>query len=631
MFITGYILRVNLSTRNITKTKMSHETYRKYFGGRGLIVKYLLKELKPRIDPLGPENKLIFAAGLLTGSGLPGTGRNSVGAKSPLTGGYGDSEAGGFWGVELKKAGFDAIIIEGVSPSPVYLWIKDGQVEILEAEHIWGKKTAEADKLIKRELGDQHIKIAQIGVAGENLVRYANIAHDLTHFAGRCGLGAVMGSKRLRAIAVRGTAAKNIFNPIRIKELSKWLMQNYKEKASLFHNLGTSGLVSILNEMGGLPTRNFTSGTFEGADRISGETLKKTIYIKSETCHSCPIRCKRVVAAKEPYSIDPSYGGPEYESIASFGSLLGIDDLAAVAKANELCNSYGIDTISTGASIAFAMECFEKGIITRKDTGFQLRFGNTKAMLGVIEHIVHKKGIGKLLSEGVKRASQVIGRETSHFALHVKGQELPMHEPRLKSGLGLGYMVSPTGADHCHNIHDTYFNVTVDSVEPLGILNPIPLDDIGEDKMRLLAYYGNWRHFGNCALCCIFVPWSFRHMVSAVEAVTGWSTSLLELLKVGERAVNLCRIFNVREGFGREDDMLPNRWYEDTFGEGPLKGVTFVKKDLEDARQTYYGIMGWDTNGVPIPGKLADLDISWALPYVYRHYNNKALLPVDYS
>jgi len=611
------VLRVNLSNKSISIEELGEDFYRKYFGGRGLIVYYLLTELEPGIDPLGPDNKLIFAGGPLTGAPLAGAGRSSVGAKSPLTGAYGDSEAGGFWGAELKKAGFDAVIIEGKSPSPVYLWIKDEKAEIRDASHIWGKKTAEVQDILKQELGDGRVRIAQIGAAGENLVSYANIAHDLTHFAGRTGMGAVMGSKNLKAVAVRGTKKVELVDSDAVKELSQWMAQNFKKKALHFHELGTASLVNILNEAGGLPTRNFTSGTFEGAGRISGEALKETIFVKSETCYFCPIRCKRVVKASEPYEVDPIYGGPEYETIASLGSLLGIDNLTAVAKGNELCNAFGLDTISTGVSIAFAMECYEKGLLTKEETGgIELSFGNADAVLELIEQIAYKRGFGRLLSEGVKKAAEKIGKGSSKFAMHVKGQEIPMHEPRLKQGLGIGYMVSPTGADHCHNIHDTYFSASAELIKPLGLLNPIPLQDIGEEKMRLLAYFGNWRHFGNCALLCMFVPWSYKQVVKMVEAVTGWETSLWELLKVGERAATLCRIYNIREGFTKDDDMLRDRWIKESFREGPLKGVKFTKEDLEQARLNYYGIMGWDENGVPTRGKLIDLGISWAQKYI---------------
>ncbi len=613
MTVAGTILRINLTDGTVMKDNPEENFYRHYFGGRGLISYFLLNEMKGGEDPLGPKNKLIFSCGPFVGTAIPGSGRNSVGAKSPLTGGYGDSEAGGFWGAELKQAGYDAIILEGKAEKPVYIWIQDGKVEIRDAEHLWGKKTAEAEEQIKEELGENRARVAQIGVAGENMVSYANIVNDLTHFYGRTGMGAVMGSKKVKAIAVKGNNKLKPADPEGVKELVQFMANNFKEKVNHFHEYGTAFMVNALNHVGGLPTKNFLRGTFDGADKISGETMKETIFIKNETCYACPVRCKRVVEVKEPYQVDSVYGGPEYETLASLGSLLEIDNLAAIAKGNEICNAYGFDTISAGVTIAFAMECYEKGLITKEDTdGLEVKFGNAEVMLELLEQIALKKGFGKLLSEGSKKAADKFGGDASKYAMHIKGQEIPMHEPRFKSGLGIGYMVSPTGADHCHNIHDTYFDTSADAIKPLGILEPIPLQDIGKEKMRLLGYFGNWRHFGNCAHLCMFVPWNFKQAVKMVEATTGWTTSLWEILRIGERAATLSRIFNIREGFGAEDDILKDRWYEEVFEEGPYKGFKFTKTELEKARDCYYGVMGWDKDGIPTEGKLIDLGIDWA-------------------
>lgn len=611
MGINGKILRVNLSNRSIKIETPSETEYRTCFGGRGFVAYHLLKELPAGIDPLGPENKLIFATGPITGAPVAGSGRNSVGAKSPLTGGYGDSEAGGFWGVELKKAGYDAIIIEGQADKPVYLWIHDGEVEIRDASSIWGMKTADVEEKLKSELGDKRIRICQIGIAGEKLIPYACITNDLTHFAGRTGLGAVMGSKKLKAIAVRGNKTLEYSDREKLSELGKWMSKKYMDLAGHLYDRGTGNVLLPLNIAGGLPTRNFREGVFEGAEKISGETIRDTILIKRENCYACPIRCKRVVETKEPYKVDPRYGGPEYETLGSLGSLCGIDNLEAICKGNELCNAYGLDTISTGVSIAFAMECFEKGILTTQDTGgMALNFGNAEAMLTLIEQIVNRSGLGKILAQGVKKAADQIGNGAEELAMHVKGQEIPMHEPRLKFGLGLGYAVSPTGADHCHNIHDTYFTNNVDSVKPLGVLEPMALSDLSSKKVRLTTYFINWRHFGNCAVYCYFVPWSFQQIVEMVEAITGWKTSLWEILKIGERANTLTRAFNIREGFTSDDDRLKSR-FSQPLPSGPLKGVKIKPEDLEYALKLYYGMMGWDNNGKPTLGKLEELGIGW--------------------
>ena len=380
----GEILRVDLSRGTISVDRPSADFYRQYVGGRGFISYFLLRELGAGTDALSPENKLIFANGPVTGVPIAGSGRNSVGAKSPLTNGYGDAEVGGYWGAELKHAGYDAIIVEGKSEDPVYLWIKDGKAEIKDAKHLWGKTTGECQKLIQEELGDEHIRVAQIGLAGEKLVRYACIINDLSHAAGRTGMGAVMGSKNLKAVAVRGHSKVALSEPGVVSSLAKWFRENFKliKRTAGLSKDGTAGLLLGLNVAGGLPTRNFQQGVFEGADKISGDAMKAGILVGQRGCYSCIVRCKPEVASGEPYNVDPAYGGPEYETLASLGSCCGIDNLEAIAKGNEICNADGLDTISTGASIAFAMECFGRGILTEKDTGgLKLNFGNAPAMV----------------------------------------------------------------------------------------------------------------------------------------------------------------------------------------------------------------------------------------------------------
>ena len=613
----GKVLRVDLSQSSISVEEPGDDFYRCHLGGRGFISHYLLKELRPGIDPLSPENKLIFATGVVTGAPVGGSGRNSVGGKSPLTNAYGDAEVGGYWGAELKFSGYDAIIVEGKAERPAYIWINDSQVEIRDARHLWGKATAHCQSIIQEELGDAAIRTAQIGPAGENLVRYACIINDLSHAAGRTGMGAVMGSKNLKAIAVRGHNRPPLAEPERIESLQNWLGQNFMKLCGALYDQGTAvGLLS-LNRRGGLPTRNFQEGVFEGAEKISGRVIRDTILVKRRGCYACPIRCKREVALEDPYQVDPVYGGPEYETVASLGSDCGVDDLGAIAKGGELCNAYGLDTISTGASIAFAMECFERGILTVGDTeGLDLHFGNAQAMVQLVEMIARRKGIGGLLAEGVARAAREIGRGAEEFALHVKGQELPMHEPRYKQGLGLGYAVSPTGADHCHNIHDDMFareSPQLEELKALGVLEPLPCHDLSPAKVRMLAYYVHWRHLLNCLVWCMFVPFNYNQIVELVQAATGWNTTTWELMKAGERCATMTRAFNIREGLGKEDDTLPQRFFA-PFTSGPLKGISIDPRKLDRARTNYYSMMGWDRiNGVPTQEKLEELGIDWVL------------------
>lgn len=614
--ITGQLLRVRLSSREVCAERLPAVFSHTYFGGEGFVAYFLLTEVPRGADPLGPENKIIFANGPLTGGPVAGGGRNAIGAKSPLTGALGTSEVGGYWGAELKKVGWDALVVEGRADRPVYLYIKDGQVEIRDASHLKGLPTARAHELLKGECADEGVRVCQIGPAGENLVPFACVTCDLTHFAGRTGVGAVMGSKNLRAIVVRGTGAVKPHDENTVWRLARWMGEQGLKKTAALSRLGTASVFLPYHLLGGLPTRNFREGQFEAAEKLSGERLRDTYLVGQDTCSGCPVRCKRVVSIRGPYQVDPVYGGPEYESITALGPCCGVDSLEAVCKANELCNAYGLDTISTGVTIAFAMECFENGMLTPQDTGgVKLTFGNHEAMLALIEQIAHRRGLGNLLADGVRKAAEKLGKGAQRYAMHVKGLELPMHEPRLKPGMGVGYAVSPTGADHCHNVHDTYYVNSVDGVEPFGILEPLPAAELSENKVRLLRQQSTWRHLQNCLVQCEFMPWSSGHVVEAVRALTGWDTSLLDLFYVGERAQQLARVFNLREGIGKEQDNLPERLLE-PFPTGPIAGVAASASQIRAALQDYYGMMGWDEKGVPTEGKLKELGISWASSYL---------------
>ena len=428
---TGKILRVNLSNNSTSVEESDDKFYRQYFGGTALIGYYLLKELEPGIDPLGPDNKLVFSSGVITGIPTAGSGRSGVGAKSPLTNGWGDAQAGGYWGAELKRAGWDAIIVEGKAEKPVYLWINDDKVEIRDASPLWGKTTADVQTQIRDELGDNRIRVAQIGVAGEKLVLTAGIANDITRYYGRCGLGAVMGSKMLKAIAVRGQKGLPLADSEKIKQVAKWLVDNRQRLLSWATDYGTSAGVAGLNAMSILPTHNFREGQFDGFNDITGPTMAETILTDRDTCFACPVNCKRVVTVGAPYNVDPVYGGPEYETIGSLGSLCGVNDLKAIAQGNQTCNAYGLDTIGVGTTIAFAMDCYENGIITKKDTGgIELKFGNAEAMMKMVEMIARREGLGDVLAEGAKRAAEKFGAGAAEYAMQIKGQELPMHDPR---------------------------------------------------------------------------------------------------------------------------------------------------------------------------------------------------------
>ena len=393
------ILDVDL-TKGTTSIREPGETYfRSHYGGWGMIAHELLNSGAAKLEPFDPGNPLIFAAGVLTGAPLPGTGRHAVGAKSPLTGSFGEADVGGFWGAELKKAGLDGIVITGKANRPVYLWIHDGDVEIRDARNLWGRLTADVEMAIREELGDSQVRVAQCGPAGENLVRYACVMHDVARAAGRCGLGAVMGSKNLKAVAVRGTGDIPMANPEKVKELSETLNTFIRENYANFTEHGTSGNITRLHEAGQLPTRNFQKATFEGYAKICGRRMTEEHLDGRDTCFACPVACKRRAKASGKYNVEPAYGGPEYESVAALGSICEVDDLEAILYANQLCNAYGLDTISTGVTIAWSMEAFDRGLLTPEDTGdLEIRFGDAEIMVRLVEMIAKREGFGALLA-----------------------------------------------------------------------------------------------------------------------------------------------------------------------------------------------------------------------------------------
>ena len=608
----GKILRANLSDNSISEETIDELFCRKYLGGAGFIAYFLWKELKPGTDPLGPDNKLIFAAGPVTGVPLPGSGRHCIGAKSPLTGGYSKSEVGGFWGAELKHAGYDAIIVEGKAEKPVYLWIQDGKASLRDASHLWGKNTKETQDIIRDELGDNLIRVTSIGPGGENLVRFACVMNDLKDAAGRGGTGAVMGSKNLKTIAVRGHKRLKVADPERLKKIRQWVLDNPKRWASL-HDLGTGAMMEAGVASGNLPIRNFLDGEFPAAVDISAQAIRDTIRIKMEACYACPVRCKKVVKFDEPYSVDPAYGGPEYETLAALGSNCGIGDLKAVTKGNELCNAYSLDTISAGAVIAFAMECFENGLLTIKDTnGIELKFGNAEAMVKSIELIARREGIGDLLAEGSARAAQKIGKGAEKFAMHSKGLELGMHEPRVKAALGLGYAVNPHGADHCDNMHDTGYSQpgsSFDSARLLGMLEPLPADDLGVRKVAAFRDIHLFNIVIDNLVVCSMLPYDANQVANILTAVTGWDTSPVEMLRAAERTMTMARLFNIREGLSAADDKLPDRFFQPKRN-GVLSTKFYDREQLEKAKSYYYTLMGWDARtGIPTPEKIEELDI----------------------
>jgi len=592
--------------------------YRKHLGGMGSVAYHLLNTVEAQADPLGPDNVLVLSTGVITGAPFSGSGRNAVGGKSPLTGGFGEAEAGGFWNAELKHAGFDEIVFTGKASEPAWLWINDGEAELMDGSSLWGLEVGECQDEMREATGEPQAKTALIGPAGERMVRIACVINDLTHVAGRSGMGAVMGSKNLKGVAVRGRNPPELADPERVKALAQSLAKRVTTEARGLHEYGTGAAMDAYAKTGNLPTRNFRDGDWPHAKEIDAIAVKERHRVGMGTCYSCAVRCKKEVEIEEPYRVERRYGGPEYESLGALGSDCGVSDLPAICKANELCQRYGIDTIGAGTTVAFAMECYEEGIIDDETTGgIKLNFGNAEAMLKTVELIGEREGIGDILAEGSRRASRVFGEESRRYLVDVKGQEAPMHEPRLKMGLGLGYAVSPTGADHCHNLHDTVMNSgSYRKLRPLGEYEEVPVDSLGPDKVRLFKSQMQMRVLANCLSVCTFPPWSFTEYRDLVQAVTGWDVSMHELVQVAERTLALARIFNLREGFTREDDWLPPRFFQPQTS-GALSETSVDPDELRKAVDTYYEMMGWDMDGAPTEGTLYRLSIGWASRHLH--------------
>lgn len=613
----GKILRVNLSTGEISVDEHNEKFYRTYLGGKGIISHYLLKEVTPGCDPLGPDNVLVFAASVLTGTGIPGSARNSAGAKSPLTGGYGEGEGGGDWGVKLRWAGYDGIVITGQSEKPVYLWINNDTAELRDASDIWGLQAYETQEGIRVAVGDTKSSVAMIGPGGERLIRFACIALGLHDFIGRSGLGAVMGAKKLKAIAVNGKQRPDVADKQALTEMARWLRDNYEASLDTMTEMGTARAVPLINSAGGLPTRNFKEGSFEDVEAISGRFMTDTILVDRSSCYACPVHCKRVVEVNEEgLTVSRRYSGPEYETIVAFGSNCGINDLKAIAKANEICDAYTIDTIGAGIMVSGAIECAERGLLPQDLIGdFDLRFGSAAGMLKLLDQVVKREGLGDILAEGPQNIADKLGEEAAACFMHVKGQPFPLHEPRWKAGMGIGYALSVTGAEHMTNIHDNMYASedapTFAAVQNMGILESVDSQELSPRKARLWIYMMLNRSIHNHVGICSFMPYSLDQILDQVKGVTGWNASTWELMKISERSFSMARAFNAREGFTSEEDVLPERCFEPMEG-GILKGQVIDRQQFYETRDLVYDMLGWDRQSAsPKRWKLYELGLDW--------------------
>jgi aldehyde:ferredoxin oxidoreductase len=622
--LTATVYHVDLTRGTVETKTLPEDVYRKYPGGSALAAYLLLQAMPKGADPLGPDNVLVMAVSPLTGLAISGQSRMTACARSPLTGAIGDSQCGGFFPAEMRAAGADAIVFTGQAKEPVYLWLNDGKAELRPAKHLWGKVTGEVDGLLKKEIGDEKVEIAQIGPAGENLVRFAAIMNMVNRANGRTGLGAVMGSKRLKAVVVRGSKSPKPAEPQAFRGLVKRLKELQEANPGIvwFGEYGTAGVLAIQDKVGGQPTRNYTEGTFEHAKNIDGSVLAKTILKERDTCYACVVKCKRTVEVHEPgLDIDPIYGGPEYETLTFFGSMCGVGDLKLLSKASADANMYGMDTISAGATIAWAMDAKSKGLLD--DQGLGLEYGDGHSVLRAIEAIALRRGVGDLLAEGSLRAAKTLGQAAVDLTVTVKGQELPAHMPQHKRSLGLVYAVNAFGADHQSSEHDTALRAKPGTLQhgrldQLDIAASLPLTDLSDAKVRFAfrsqCFYSALDTLGLCQF--VWGPsWQLYGPSDTVELVrsgTGWQATMEELLEIGERKINLMRAFNAREGMGKDADVLPKKLFQPLEGKGPTAGVALTAEEFEHARDSYYRLAGWDpATGYPTAAKLRGLGLDW--------------------
>lgn len=593
----GKILRVNLSNKTVKNEELDIDLAQKFIGGRGLGTKMLMDEVDPKVDALSPENKLIFITGPLTGTSTPTGGRYMVVTKAPLTGTVASSNSGGYWGAELKFAGYDAIIFEGKADSPVYLNIVDDKVEIKDASHLWGKVVSETTHVLEKEHGEK-VKVATIGPAGENLSKIAAIMNDLGRAAGRSGVGAVMGSKNLKAIVVKGNNKVEIAEPDKLKEVFSVCMKKIKENGVTGQGLpayGTAVLVNIINENGVFPTNNFQYSTFDQAEEISGETLADKYLKKKDPCFRCPIACGRYCEVD-----DIEGAGPEYETVWAFGSDCGVSNLGDIIKANYWCNEIGIDTISAGSTIAAAMELYDKGYIKEEELAgaSELAWGNNEAIIEWTKKMADTEGLGAKMAQGSYRLCEMYG--VPEISMTVKKQELPAYDPRGIQGHGVNYATSNRGGCHVRGY--------MISPEILGL--PEKLDRLTlEGKPTWAKIFQDFTAAIDSSGLCLFTSFAMgaEDYAALLNAVCGTNITGDDFIQAGERIWNLEKLYNLEAGIDSSQDTLPKRLLEEPIPDGPSKG--WVHK-LDELLPQYYEVRGWSIDGIPTPEKLKELGLA---------------------
>ena len=593
----GKILFVDLTTGLINEESLPESVYRDFIGGEGLGAKILYERQRAKVDALGPENILGFVTGLLTGCGVPSASRCTVVTKSPLTGTWGDANVGGYFGSELKASGFDAVFFTGIAPRPVYLLLTDSKIELRDASPLWGKDTVDTVQMLRQETGDPKIRIACIGPAGEKLSLISALIME-GRAAARSGVGAVMGAKRLKAIVVRGKKNVEVANPEAMKDKRRNFVKDIKESNHFFIKMlkeqGTCGGVSAMVALGDAPIKNWTLAGEEAMPthfKINGEGVTK-YQLRKAGCAGCPVMCGGIVKVDEGKYRVKETRKPEYETLVAFGSLCLNDDVESIIQANDMCDRYGIDTMSAGTSIAFAMECYERGLISKLDTGgIELNWGNPPVILSMLEKMVKREGFGNVLADGVKKAAEQIGRGAEEYAIHVHGQEVPFHDPRTIPGRGTIYISDPTPGRHMRSTVSLIMERggTVAQYDDLKV-SPVELaDHRGKGEIYALGT----RYFEvsmACGFCAFLLNINTLPLVEFMSAATGWDFTLSELLVTGERLQTLRHAFNLREGIRPHDIQLPRRLHEPA-PFGPFKGVPI---DFNRLRESYYQSMNWD-------------------------------------
>ncbi|MFW5714964.1 MAG: aldehyde ferredoxin oxidoreductase family protein [bacterium] len=596
---TGKILRVNLGTGEIKTEPLNTKWAAEYLGARGLGTRYFIEEVSPKVDPFSADNNLIFATGATTGSLGTSTGRFEVVTKGPLTGTIAASNSGGLFGPEMKFAGYDMVIFTGASKKPVYLYINDDQVELRSAEHLWGKTTYDTTDTVVAET-DPDAKVSCIGPGGENMAHIACIINDKDRATGRSGVGAVMGSKKLKAVVVRGTGSVKPADPTAIREAALRIrkqLADHPVTGEGLPTLGTPILVNIINQTGAYPTRNFQEAVFEGAEVTSGEYLRENQLVKNKGCFGCTIACGRVTkSTKESYE---SYGeGPEYETSWAYGAQCGVDDMEAIIKANNLCNQYGLDTISAGSTVGCAMELFEKGYLPEKDVGMPIPFGSGQAIVKLTEMMGKGEGFGKLLAQGSYRMAEKYGHP--ELSMSVKKQEMPAYDPRGIQGMSLEYATSNRGGCHVRGY--------LISPEVLGVPQKLDPQEI-KDKETWLKIFQDLTAAVDSAGVCLFTTFGLggKEIAEQLTAITGVEYDEGKVMQCGERIYNLERMFNLKAGLSKDDDVLPPRLVNDPIPAGPMKGKVARAPEM---LPKYYQVRGWDENGVPGKDKLKELGLT---------------------